>query len=83
MQIRPIAITHNEYVGMVARKELEDKFVLTCQECGNQTTSISPNKSGNRKCSKCKSEAYDYGSMQLYNTVKGYFVTVETEDEDY
>ena len=50
------------------------KFIRTCQECGYKLECKEPehkqaasNAYLNKKCPKCKSEAFDYGSNKEVN----------------
>lgn len=47
-------------------------FIRTCQECGNRLTSETGPEPGEatqahifKKCRRCQSEAFDYGSYQM------------------
>ena len=66
-------------------------FIRTCQECGyKHETPVGPmpGEASNahifRKCRKCRSEAYDYGSYQLIaETPEEQKQMDEDNEEDY
>lgn len=49
---------------------MSKRYVRTCQECGYELQLANEPKviNGFRKCPKCKSEAFDYGSWQGYDS---------------
>lgn len=69
-----------------------EKWVRTCQECGNKQEDNPPDRNKEltvayetRKCKKCKSESLDYGSYkdwcgfcQKYDCDKEHYISQST-----
>lgn len=71
--------------------ETIQKFIRTCQECGNEQEDIRPSRDKElsnaytyRKCKKCKSESLDYGSEKTFLSLTGERVSLDfNEEEDF
>jgi len=74
-------LTNEQFDEMIASKEYDTPFILTCQSCMNQELTLTSNASGTKRCKVCKSQAFDYGK-QVCRSFKHGLVEAQEENEE-